>query len=60
MDLTLKSAIEVVVGMEAADETTKSFKEAVTQTQQITVSQLPIMPCNRYGKLSNNVGDCRF
>ena len=45
-ELTLKRAVEIAVGMEAAENTTKSLKEEVTPIQQISVSQTPRVPCN--------------
>ena len=45
-ELTLKRAVEIAVGMEAAEKTTKSLKEEVTPIQQISGSQTPRVPCN--------------
>ena len=59
-ELTLKRAVEIAVGMEAAEKTTKSLKEEVTPIQQISGSQTPRVPCNRCGKTSHNARDCRF
>lgn len=53
MNLTLKSAVEVAVDMEAADITTKHLNEGVILIQQISVSQPPRVPCNRCGKSSH-------
>ena len=60
VDLTLKRAVEIAVGMEAADKTTKSLKEGVTPIQQISAPQPPRGPCNRCGKKSHNARDCKF
>ena len=60
VDLTLKRAVEIAVGMEAADKTTKSLKEGVTPIQQISAPQPPRGPCNRCGKASHNARDCKF
>ena len=59
-ELILKRTVEIVVGMEATEKTTKSLKEEVTPIQQISVSQTPRVPCNRCGKTSHNARDCRF
>ena len=59
-ELTLKRAVEIAVGMEAAEKTTKSLKEEVTPIQQISVPQTPRVPCSRCGKTSHNARDCRF
>ena len=59
-ELTLKRAVEIVVGIEAAEKTTKSLKEEVTPIQQISVSQTPRAPCNQCGKTSHNARDCKF
>ena len=59
-ELTLKRAVEIAVGMEAAEKTTKSLKEEVSPIQQISVPQTPRVPCSRCGKTSHNARDCRF
>ena len=59
-ELTLKRAIEVALGMEAAEKTTKSLKEGETSIQQVSISQMPRAPCNRCGKTSHDPRDCRF
>ena len=59
-ELTLTRAIEIALGMEAAEKSTKSLKEGETSIQQVSMSQIPRAPCSRCGKTSHDPRDCRF
>ena len=59
-ELTLTRAIEIALGMEAAEKTTKSLKEGETSIQQVSISQILRAPCSRCGKTSHGPRDCRF
>ena len=59
-ELTLTRAIEIVLGMEATEKTTKSLKEGETSIQQVSISQIPRAPCSRCGKTSHDPRDCLF
>ena len=56
-DLTLKKALELAQGMEAADRNAKSLKTPETSVQKGAGSSTP---CYRCGRSNHNPKDCRF
>ena len=64
-DLTLKKAMELAQGMEAADKNAKSLKESDPAIRQITkfkpnTQSTYRKPCSRCGKTNHDAQNCRF
>ena len=56
-ELSLTKAIDLSVGMEAAEKNAKSLKETETAVNQVTPSR---RPCYRCGRNSHDQKDCKF
>ena len=64
-DLTLKKAMELAQGMEAADKNAKSLKESDPAIRQITkfkpnTQSMYRKPCGRCGKTNHDAQNCHF
>ena len=56
-ELSLTKAIDLSIGMEAAEKNAKSLKETETSVNRITPSR---RPCYRCGQNSHDQKDCKF
>ena len=60
-DLTLKKAMDLALGMEAADRNAKSLKGPEAAVQKLVVRKpVSSAPCYRCGRTNHAAKDCRF
>ena len=58
--LTLSTALETALGMEAAAKRAKELKGTQRSTPVFRVEKTPAKPCGRCGRGNHSSGDCKF